>query len=116
MAERRQRINGETGAAHPFQPLRRRRTTALRVVKKKPPLLLRRSWRRMMAMSRKTNLPINPLQGDELLQKWQRKHDTPAKVAAAHRKVLLERVSQSMAFENQPVSTERLKTLLMGRR
>ena len=46
------------------------------------------------------------------LRRWQKRHATPEKVAAAHRKVLLERVSQSMAFENQPVSTDRLKTLL----
>jgi hypothetical protein len=45
------------------------------------------------------------------LRAWRKRHNTPAKVAAAHRKVLLERVSQSMAFENQPVSMERLKTL-----
>ena len=48
---------------------------------------------------------------DSKLRAWRTRHNTPAKVAAAHRKVLLERVSQSMAFENQPVSTDRLKTL-----
>ncbi len=46
------------------------------------------------------------------LQEWQRQHNTPQKVAAAHRKVLLERVVQSMAFENESVSMARLKTLL----
>jgi hypothetical protein len=51
---------------------------------------------------------------DAKLRAWQKEHNTPAKVAAAHRKVLLERVSQSMAFENQPVSTDRLQTLLKG--
>ncbi len=50
------------------------------------------------------------------LQRWQRKHDTTAKVAAAHRKVLLERVVQSMAFENEAVSMARLKTLLKRKR
>jgi hypothetical protein len=49
---------------------------------------------------------------DAKLCAWRKEHNTPAKVAAAHRKVLLDRVSQSMAFENQPVSTDRLKVLL----
>ncbi len=49
------------------------------------------------------------------LQRWQRKHDTPAKVAAAHRKVILDRVVQSMTFENEPLSMARLKTLLEKR-
>ena len=40
--------------------------------------------------------------GDRL--QWRGRHNTPEKVAVAHRKVLLEQVSQSMAFENQPVS------------
>lgn len=51
---------------------------------------------------------IASMNADELdtsLRAWRKKHNTPAKVAAAHRKVLLERVSQSMAFENQPIST-----------
>lgn len=48
---------------------------------------------------------------DAKLRAWRKRHDTSAKVAAAHRKVLLERVSQSMAFENQSVSMERLKVL-----
>jgi hypothetical protein len=48
---------------------------------------------------------------DAKLRAWREKHNTPEKVAAPHREVLLERVVQSMAFENQPVSTERLKIL-----
>ena len=51
------------------------------------------------------------VKADGKLRAWKKRHNTPAKVAAAHRKVLLERVSQSMAFENQPVSTDRLKSL-----
>ncbi|MDE3019124.1 MAG: hypothetical protein KGO52_06085 [Nitrospirota bacterium] len=51
---------------------------------------------------------------DAKLRAWRQEHNTQAKVAATHRKVLLERVSQSMAFENQPVSTDRLKKLLKG--
>ena len=62
-------------------------------------------------MNQKPTQPIDPAQADARLQQWRSRHNTPAKVASAHRKVLLERVSQSMAFENQPVSTDRLKTL-----
>ena len=62
-------------------------------------------------MNQKPNQPIDLAQAEALLTQWRTQHNTPAKVAAAHRKVLLERVSQSMAFENQPVSTDRLKTL-----
>ncbi len=57
---------------------------------------------------------IASMNADELdvkLRAWREAHNTPEKVASTHRKVLLERVSQSMAFENQPVSTERLKAL-----
>ena len=53
---------------------------------------------------------------DAKLRQWQKRHDTPAKVAEAHRKVLLDRVVQSMAFENEPVSMARLKTLLKNRK
>ena len=62
-------------------------------------------------MNQKRYEPIDLAQAEARLQRWRKQHNTPAKVAAAHRKVLLERVSQSMAFENQPVSTDRLKTL-----
>jgi hypothetical protein len=65
----------------------------------------------MTAMNQKSNQPIDLAQAEARLQQWRSRHNTPAKVAAAHRKVLLERVSQSMAFENQPVSTDRLKIL-----
>jgi hypothetical protein len=50
-------------------------------------------------------------QAEARLLQWRKQHNTPAKVAATHRKVLLNRVAQSMAFENQPVSTDRLKIL-----
>lgn len=62
-------------------------------------------------MKQKLKQPIDLAQAELRLQQWRSQHNTPAKVAAAHRKVLLERVSQSMAFENQPVSTDRLKIL-----
>ena len=54
------------------------------------------------------------MDADELAAKlcvWRKEHNAPEKVAATYRKVLLERGSQSMAFENQPLSMERLKTL-----
>ena len=59
-------------------------------------------------MNLKVSQPIDLAQTDTRLRQWRKQHDTPAKVAAAHRKVLLERVSQSMAFEGQPVSMLRL--------
>jgi hypothetical protein len=49
---------------------------------------------------------------DAKLRQWRRRHNTPEKVAAAHRKVLLQRVVESMAFEGPPVSMARLKALL----
>ncbi len=60
-------------------------------------------------MNEKPNISLDLAKAETRLQQWRSKHNTPAKVAAAHRKVLLLRVSQSMAFEDQPVSTERLK-------
>jgi hypothetical protein len=62
-------------------------------------------------MNQNPNQQIDLAQADALLKRWRSQHNTPAKVATAHRKVLLERVSHSMAFENQPVSTDRLKVL-----
>jgi hypothetical protein len=56
-------------------------------------------------------VPINADELDAKLRVWREEHNTPEKVAATHRKVLLDRVVQSMAFENQPLSMERLKTL-----
>lgn len=68
----------------------------------------------MMRIQNKTPMDLAELNAK--LWVWQKRHDTPEKVAAAHRKVLLERVVQSMAFENQAVSIERLKTLLKTRK
>jgi hypothetical protein len=62
-------------------------------------------------MSQESNQPIDLAQAEARLQQWRKKHDTPAKVATAHRKVLLDRVSQSMAFDGQPISVERLRIL-----
>ncbi|MFZ5877495.1 MAG: hypothetical protein ACOYXU_13985 [Nitrospirota bacterium] len=50
------------------------------------------------------------------IRTWQRQHNTPEKVSASHRKVLLQRVVESMAFENQPVSMERLTARLEARK
>ncbi len=63
-------------------------------------------------MKTKSASPLDLKKLDAKLRAWRKKHNTPTKVAAAHRKVLVERVSQSMTFENEPVSTDRLKTLL----
>lgn len=49
---------------------------------------------------------------DDKLRAWRTEHNTSEKVASAHRIVLLDRVAQSMVFENQPVSMERLKVLM----
>lgn len=51
-------------------------------------------------------------EADRKLKRWRRKINTPEKVAVEHRRVLLERVSQSMAFEGQPISIGRLKEKL----
>ena len=66
---------------------------------------------KILFMKIHTPLPLDLKKVDAKLRQWQKRHDTPAKVAAAHRKVILDRVVQSMAFENEPVSTARLKTL-----
>jgi hypothetical protein len=53
---------------------------------------------------------------DAKLRQWRRRHNTPAKVAAAHREVFLDRVVESMAFENEAISKSRLKALLKNRK
>ncbi len=67
-------------------------------------------------MKRKDRQRIDLSELTARIRAWQRRHNTPEKVAAAHRKVLLQRVVESMAFENQPVSMERLKALLEARK
>jgi len=49
------------------------------------------------------------------LRRWQKRYGNAAKVAATHRQVLLERVVESMAFENEPVTMARLRSLLKSR-
>lgn len=46
------------------------------------------------------------------LRAWRKKYNAPEKVAAQHRKRILGRVVESMAFEGEPVSQSRLKALL----
>jgi hypothetical protein len=61
-------------------------------------------------MKRKPPIDLN--QANERLQAWRKKYDTPEKVAAQHRKKILDWVVESMAFEGEPVSKARLKALL----
>jgi hypothetical protein len=82
--------------------------TWLKVVR----LLLRLGHRAIQPMKTQKAQTIDIANLNAELKKWQKQNDTPEKVAAEHRKVLLDRVVQSMSFENQPVSMDRLKTLL----
>jgi hypothetical protein len=50
------------------------------------------------------------------LRQWQKRHADPAKRAMLYRRKILDWVVQSMAFENEPVSMVRLKTLLRNRK
>ncbi len=46
------------------------------------------------------------------LHRWRIQHNTPDKVVESHRAVILERVVQSMEFENDFITVARLKSLL----
>ena len=61
---------------------------------------------------KQANHPIDLAKADAKLRAWRKKYDTPEKLAALHRKAILKHVVQSMAFEGQPVSMARLKSLL----
>ena len=63
-------------------------------------------------MKNAPSLRTDLAKADAKLRAWRKKYNTPTKVAAAHRKVLLDRVVESMAFDEQPVSRARLKILL----
>lgn len=63
-------------------------------------------------MGKKRHDPIDLEQANKRLQAWRKKCDTPEKVAAQHRKRILDWVVESMAFEGDPVSKSRLKELL----
>lgn len=63
-------------------------------------------------MKTRTRKGIDTADLNARLRRWRELHNTPEKRAEAHRRVILARVAESMAFENQPVSIERLKILL----
>lgn len=63
-------------------------------------------------MVKKRHDPIDLEEANKRLQAWRKKYDTPEKVAAQHRKKILDWVVESMAFEGEPVSKARLKALL----
>ncbi|GJL68924.1 MAG: hypothetical protein NPIRA06_15590 [Nitrospirales bacterium] len=46
------------------------------------------------------------------LHRWRSQHNTPDKVVASHRAVILDRVVQSMEFEKDSITVARLKSLL----
>lgn len=66
----------------------------------------------MADMKTRTRKEIDTAELNARLRRWREQYNTPEKLAEAHRKAILERVVESMAFENQPVSIERLKILL----
>lgn len=59
--------------------------------------------------------PIDLAKANAKLQAWREKYNAPEKVAALHRKAVLDYVVESMAFEGEPVSKTRLKALLKER-
>jgi hypothetical protein len=59
--------------------------------------------------------PIDIAEANAKLQAWRKKYNRPEKVAALHRKAVLDYVVESMAFEGEPVSKTRLKALLKER-
>jgi hypothetical protein len=56
--------------------------------------------------------PLDFKKLDAKLRQWRKRYADPAKRATLYRKKILDWVVQSMAFENEPVSMARLKTLL----
>ena len=63
-------------------------------------------------MKKSTPPPIDLVTVEAKLRAWRKKYDTPEKVATLHRRAILDQVVQSMAFDGQPVSKARLRTLL----
>jgi hypothetical protein len=59
--------------------------------------------------------PIDLAEANAKLLAWRKKYNTPEKVAALHRKAVLDYVVESMAFEGEHVSKTRLKALLKER-
>ena len=66
-------------------------------------------------MKKPTPPPINIVEANAKLRAWRKKYNTPEKVAALHRKAVLDYVVESMAFAGEPVSKPRLKALLNER-
>lgn len=66
-------------------------------------------------MKTRTRKGIDTADLNARLRRWRELHNTPEKRAALFREKIPEWVAQSMAFENQPVSIERVKTLLKNR-
>jgi hypothetical protein len=56
--------------------------------------------------------PIDLAKANAKLCAWRKKYDTPEKIAAEHRRILLDRVVESMAFEAKPLIMARLKSVL----
>lgn len=63
-------------------------------------------------MNKASQPPIDLAKADAKLRAWRKKYDTAKKLAALHRKAILNHVVHSMDFEGQPVSMARLKSLL----
>jgi hypothetical protein len=70
----------------------------------------------MADMKTRMRKEIDTAELNARLRRWRELHADPAKREALYRKKIPEWVAQSMAFENQPVSIERLKTLLKNRK
>ena len=65
----------------------------------------------MNRMEKNERSPIALAQANLLLDQWRSKHGTLEKVAAAHRKVMLDRVIQSLSCEDPSQDKVRLKAL-----
>ncbi len=71
-----------------------------------------RTHARIHAMTANSGEPIDLDALATKFRQWRTQHKTPDTVVAAHREVILERVTQSMTFEGEPITVTRLKTLL----
>ena len=67
-----------------------------------------------MTMQAPHSLNLDTL--DTKLRRWQKQHADPVKLSALYRRKIPDWVIQSMAFENEPVSLDRLKALLKKKR
>ena len=64
----------------------------------------------------KTQASLDLKKADAKLRQWRKRYADPTKRASLYRKKVLDWVVQSMAFENEPVSMDRLKALLKARK